>query len=114
MMNAFWPHIENQFRAAKVDDAALADMRLEVDRLVFQRVSKMMEGAPAIYAKYFTADELREMTAFYRTPIGIKAMRELPAVAGEVGAIVASQMPSFQAEATATLRAVLRKHGYLN
>ena len=30
--------------------------------------------APAIYARHFTVSELKEITAFYRTPAGAKAL----------------------------------------
>jgi hypothetical protein len=36
-----------------------------------------------IYDRHFTADELRELLAFYRTPIGHKLLAEQPAIAQE-------------------------------
>ena len=36
-----------------------------------------------IYAKHFTASELEQILAFYRTPIGAKAVRAMPAIASE-------------------------------
>lgn len=37
----------------------------------------------AIYAKHFTADELKQMVAFYKTPVGAKTLVEMPAVINE-------------------------------
>ena len=36
-----------------------------------------------IYARHFTTDELRQLLAFYRTPIGQKVLTEQPAIARE-------------------------------
>jgi uncharacterized protein len=40
-----------------------------------------------IYERHFTADELRQLLAFYRTPIGQKLIAEQPAVAQEAMAV---------------------------
>lgn len=55
--------------------------------------AKMMDGEGgihgdlvAIYAKHFTLDELKGMIAFYQTPVGRKAISELPMLAQETTA----------------------------
>ena len=58
-----------------------------------------------VYERHFTSDELRQLIAFYQTPIGQKMITELPAVMQEstqaggkwgarLGASVASQLES--------------------
>ena len=37
----------------------------------------------ALYASAFTEEELRELTAFYRTPLGLKALTTLPVLTGQ-------------------------------
>ena len=37
-----------------------------------------------IYNKNFTQQELKDLAAFYRTPLGKKALETLPAITGEV------------------------------
>ncbi len=41
----------------------------------------------ALYARHFTADELKQMAAYYRTPAGSKTIRLMPQVMGEAMAI---------------------------
>ena len=42
----------------------------------------MAEMAP-LYARHFTTDEIRQMAAFYRSPLGAKILTTMPAVMGE-------------------------------
>jgi uncharacterized protein len=41
----------------------------------------MVDGVAAVYAGNFTADELRQIEAFYRQPIGQKLLEKTPALA---------------------------------
>jgi uncharacterized protein len=46
-----------------------------------KRVDALIDTIAAIYASNFTADELRDVTAFYRTPTGQKLLARQPAIA---------------------------------
>jgi len=48
-------------------------------KLVDETIEKMIP----IYAKYFTAAEARQLTEFYKTPIGQKALASLPQASNE-------------------------------
>ena len=65
--------------------------RPEVDRAYDQLVPLMtsslnahladfVNGAAAIYASQFTAEELRQLTAFYQLPVGQKFLQKLPEI----------------------------------
>jgi hypothetical protein len=45
------------------------------------RVGEMTDELAAIYARNFTADEMRQMMVFYRTPVGQKVLEKMPSVA---------------------------------
>lgn len=111
MMTAMWPGVENQFRA-KVNAATLADIRAEFQRVMLKYVLTVQDEAPAVYAKYFSAEELRGLSAFYRTPIGIKAITVMPKVMGESMQIMVTKMPDMEKELTASIESVMRKNGY--
>ena len=53
-----------------------------------KNLSDIMKDAPPIYARHFTLDELRQLIAFYKSPVGAKAMRELPQVMAEFVATI--------------------------
>jgi uncharacterized protein len=113
MISQMWPHIEAQF-AGKVDAATIADLRTEFEHTLTTYTDEMMKDAPAIYARYFTAGELREMIAFYKSPTGIKALHTMPKVMADVTGIMVPRMQGFQNDMNARLVAVLVKHGYKN
>jgi hypothetical protein len=47
------------------------------------RVGDFVEAMAALYARHFTADELRQITAFYRGPAGQKFLQIMPAISQE-------------------------------
>jgi uncharacterized protein len=47
------------------------------------RLGELSNAIAAIYANNFTADELRELTAFYKSPAGQKFLQKTPAVAAQ-------------------------------
>lgn len=51
-----------------------------------------------IYAERFTADEMREIIAFHRTPVGAKLVRETPAIMQEAEAVGARIAEANQGE----------------
>lgn len=113
MTAQIWPNIENSL-TAKVDAATLAELRGELEHSVAAFANETMQHAPAVYARNFTAPELREIVAFYRTPTGTKALHVMPKVMGEVMAEMAPRVQAFQQNLNTKLVAILRKHGYKN
>ena len=89
-----------------------AQLRGELERLLTKFVGESLKEAPAIYARHFTVSEMNDLMAFYRTPTGAKALRELPKVTAETLALVVPRMASFQQEVAASVQAILQKHGY--
>ena len=57
-----------------------------------------------IYASRFTTDEIKQMIAFYKTPVGKKAAKLLPEISGEIGKkmgpIVMQRLPAAMKKAT--------------
>ncbi len=46
-------------------------------------VEDMIAEIVPLYARHFTADEMRQLAAFYRTPVGAKALEKMPQLMGE-------------------------------
>jgi hypothetical protein len=68
----------------------------EVDKMVPQAVAaitkvledpkladEMMAEVVPLYARYFSPDEMKQLAAFYRTPIGKKSLQVMPKLMGE-------------------------------
>ena len=106
-----WPSIEGQFRA-KVDAATLAELKTVFEETLATFTGEVMKDAPAVYARNFTAKELRDMVAFYRTPTGAKALRVMPKVMTDVSAQLAPHLQAFRNDLNARIETVMVKHGY--
>ena len=79
MTAQLWPLMERNL-PADIDAAGRGQLRAEFERIQLDNLTDIMKDAPAIYARHFTAQELRDMTAFYRTPTGQKMLERLPTV----------------------------------
>jgi uncharacterized protein len=108
-----WPRIEEQF-AGKVDAATLAELRTEFENALSSFTTDMMKDAPAIYARHFNVQELRDLLAFYKSPIGKKALQTMPLVMADVTGLMMPRMDAFQRDLGARVQAVMQRHGYKN
>lgn len=113
MTEQVWPVVERGLRTKqpKISDGVVAELRSEFERIQLDYISGVLADAPVIYARHFSAAELRELLAFYRTPVGAKSLRELPQITAEAIALV---MPRLQQVRTQTMDAftkVLRQRG---
>jgi hypothetical protein len=113
MSAQIWPAIEQQL-SAKVDAATIAEIRAEFERSLADFTTEVMKDAPDTYARHFTAQELRDMVTFYKSPSGAKALHEMPKVMTDVGTRLAPRMQALQTGFDARTQAILEKHGYKN
>jgi uncharacterized protein len=109
---SFWPVVEQKARAEKIDDATIGELRAEFERLQIAFVSDAMKEAPPIYARHFTVAELHELTAFYRTPTGTKALHEIPQVMGEMTALLVPRLQEVQRQTGEAFNRILQARGY--
>jgi len=110
MTEQVWPQLEAEL-GSKVPPAALTELRGEFEKVLERFLVESMNDAPALYAKHFSAQELRDIAAFYKTPSGAKALQLLPTVTAEYFAMLMPRMESFQREIMAMTVGILQKHG---
>jgi uncharacterized protein len=48
------------------------------------RISELSDAAAIVYARNFSTEDLRALTAFYRTPLGQRLLQKLPTVTQEI------------------------------
>jgi hypothetical protein len=107
-----WPKIERDL-GSRVDKATLEELRTEVERSSADFAKEAVKDAPAVYARYFSAQEIRDIIAFYQTTSGAKALRLMPKIMAEqVASSLKSRTEAFQREVRISTDKVLRKHGY--
>jgi hypothetical protein len=70
------------------------------------------EALTQIYARNFTADELRQVQAFYHTPVGQKLLDRMPAIAQESMALGQKVGQAIAGELKGRVIEELRKRGH--
>ena len=113
-VNVAWPPIESALltRNPKPDAAAIAELRKEFERQMFNAMNEIMNGAPDLYARHFTAQEMRDMVAFYRTPSGAKALKTMPQVTLELTTSMAPRLQGLQEKVNLAFLNILQKRGF--
>ena len=108
-----WPTLERSLRAKRsdLDQATLTELRKEYERIQVQYMTGVMADAPAIYARHFSAEELRDMLAFYRTPTGQKSLQVMPQLTSEVLQMVMGKMQGLQVQIMGAFSNALRQRG---
>jgi hypothetical protein len=75
------------------------------------RVSEMLEAAAIVYAKYFSADDLRTPSAFYKKPAGQRLIEKTPLVAKELTVVGGQFGQSVGRDVEQRMKEELRKKG---
>jgi hypothetical protein len=72
----------------------------------------MLEGVAALYASSFSADELRQIEAFYRTPAGQKLLEKAPVIAQQSEDLIQAISRKAADELKLRLTDALRQKGH--
>jgi len=108
-----WPVVAARLTNAKLDKATMDALQADYERIQKDRLGQIQKESNTIYASHFTVAELHELTAFYKTPAGQKALTEMPKVSAEYARVIQPEMQEVQAEIFVEFRKVLRDHGYI-
>jgi uncharacterized protein len=111
-----WPAIEGALRAKnpQIDSATLVALRREFERIRLARLHEMTKDLPALYVRHLTAEEMREVATFYRTPTGAKMLGVLPKILPDAFATILPRVQAMNAETQDLFLKLLRERGLLN
>jgi hypothetical protein len=76
------------------------------------RGAEFADAVARIYATHFTEAELKELLAFYQSPIGVKMLAEEPKVLDEVAAYARQWGQSISDDVMSKMRAEMKKRGH--
>ncbi len=114
-----WPPTERNLRSQipNIDDATVTEIHdaisNETSTFLDQNLPGLMDDTAHAYASHFTADELREVAAFYKTPTGGKLLRLLPQVTAESSSTYIAKLPAFGQSVSVVVQQILQTHGYV-
>ncbi len=105
--------LRNQFPTldAATADEINAEVRATLEKELNAEVTTLMDTMPAVYARYLTAAEMRDIQAFYRTPTGAKALKVLPEIMGEMMGNLGPRMQGMMQRINVAVIDILKKHG---
>jgi hypothetical protein len=96
-----------------------ADVEKDVDAMIpvllegmSSRVGELADQMATLYARNFTADEMKQMTAFYLSPVGQKFLEKMPTVAQQSMQIGQAFGQKVAIELQSKLAEEMRKKGH--
>ena len=110
-----WPSVEKALRARNpnLDAATLDSLKDEFERIRVAKMQAVMKDAHLIYARHLNPAEMREIAAFYRSPTGTKMLQAVPAVMGEIFALVLPAMPTIVSDTHEEFLRLARERGHI-
>jgi hypothetical protein len=115
MIEQSWTQAQAMIRQAapKLSDELIAALRPEFEAIAREQLAKTLRDTPTLYAKFFSAQELRDMLDFYRTPTGKKTIEVMPALYAEITQSMTPQMIEVAERMQAAFARLLKDKGVL-
>ena len=89
----------------------LDEIAVNLERQYDPRVNELVDATARIYASHFTEQELKDLLAFYQSPVGRKAVTEEPKALDQSMVNAGKWADDFSQEVIASMRAEMKKRG---
>ena len=86
----------------------MRELQTEVERITERFIDRSLTEMPAVYARHLSIVEMREITAFYRTPTGAKTLKLFPQITREIVELFRDRMPDMQMELAVVMQRILQ------
>ena len=109
--------ISNQFidnlsrQNPNLSPTAIAAIKSEISRVFVENMPKLTSEMVQVYAEHFTQKDIEGLINFYETPLGKKAVHEMPQIMQESFALGRSWGQQILPELRTRLKARLEKEG---
>lgn len=105
--------VKNQFMQTNFMWAKdLNEVAAQLEKEYAPRVSELVDASARIYASHFTEAELKQILAFYQTPLGRKVIVEEPKALDESMANAGNWGDNLSEEIIARMRDEMKKRGH--
>jgi hypothetical protein len=88
------------------------EVAFNVEKQYAPRVSEIIDASARIYATHFSEQELRDLLAFYQSPLGKKALAEEPKVLDQSMVFAGTWADNLSGEIIQAMRVELKKRGH--
>jgi hypothetical protein len=90
----------------------LNQVAAQLEKQYAPRATELVDGTARIYASHFTEAELKQILAFYQSPVGRKVIAEEPKALDESMAQAGNWGDNLSEEVIAKMRAEMKKRGH--
>jgi uncharacterized protein len=90
----------------------LNEVAVNVEKQFTPRVTELVDASARIYATHFTEPELRDLLAFYQSPLGQKAIAQEPKVLDESMVYAGTWADNLSQEVITAIRIEMKKRGH--
>ncbi len=90
----------------------LDEVAVIVQKQYDPRLSELVDAAARIYASHFTEQELKDLLAFYQSPLGKKAIAEEPKALDESMNYAGTWADNLSLQVIDSMRAEMKKRGH--
>ena len=88
------------------------EVAFNVGKQFAPRVTELVDASASFYASHFTEQELRDLLAFYQSPLGQKALMEEPKVLDQTMIYAGGWADNLSQEIIQAMRIELKKRGH--
>lgn len=105
--------VKNQFMQTNfMYGKDLNEIAAELEKEYAPRANELVDATARIYAQHFTEAELKDMLAFYQSPLGRKMVTEEPKVVDESMSHAGEWGDTLAGDVIARMRAEMKKRGH--
>jgi hypothetical protein len=90
----------------------LDEVAVIVEKQFEPRETEVLDASARIYASHFTEQELKDLLAFYQTPLGQKAIAEEPKALDQSMSYAGTWADSLSVQVIDSMRAEMKKRGH--
>jgi hypothetical protein len=90
----------------------LDEVAVIVQKQFEPRETELLDASARIYASHFTEQELKDLLAFYQTPLGRKAIAEEPKALDESMSYAGTWADNLSTQVIDSMRAEMKKRGH--
>jgi hypothetical protein len=90
----------------------LDEVAVIVEKQFEPRETEVLDASARIYASHFTEQELKDLLAFYQTPLGQKAIAEEPKALDQSMSYAGTWADSLSTQVIDSMRAEMKKRGH--
>ncbi|MBI5397700.1 MAG: DUF2059 domain-containing protein, partial [Verrucomicrobia bacterium] len=108
--------VEKDFISRGMPPAGAAEVRKAINDWFgsYYKPADIRSAAAGIYMEEFTEEELKQMVAFYETPVGRKVLMKMSVLISKLTAMAEKFTAGKQNTLTTTIRPILEKYGMTN